>query len=206
MVEKLQASHCQDFNGLACSRYLDNIVPQSMVIVLPDEGERHGKLSSGFSTIIWPIFSRQWQRSRKKVRECILCRHLAPIATPDRLTATLCATDRLTARLCAKASADLVPHRKERRRGTARICEKNSATCPEKSHVSSHFPSCGSYKGPPGSAQFLTLCSASNLAEARRFSSALQGSSPAKTRASSRPSRAHRPYLQPSTNCYKLSE
>ena len=69
------------------------------------------------------------------MRECILCRHLAPIATPDRLTATLCATDRLTARLCAKASADLVPHRKERRRGTARICEKNSATCPEKSQL-----------------------------------------------------------------------
>ena len=73
------------------------------------------------------------------MRECILCRHLAPIATPDRLTATLCATDRLTARLCAKASADLVPHRKERRRGTARICEKNSATCPEKSQVA-RFP------------------------------------------------------------------
>ena len=74
------------------------------------------------------------------MRECILCRHLAPIATPDRLTATLCATDRLTARLCAKASADLVPHRKERRRGTARICEKNSATCPEKSQGAEDTP------------------------------------------------------------------
>ena len=74
------------------------------------------------------------------MRECILCRHLAPIATPDRLTATLCATDRLTARLYAKASADLVPHRKERRRGTARICEKNSATCPEKSQNPYYLP------------------------------------------------------------------
>jgi hypothetical protein len=33
-----------------------------------------------------------------------------------------------------------------------------------------------------------------------------QGALPAKTRASSRPSRAHRPHLQPSTNCYKLSD
>ena len=34
----------------------------------------------------------------------------------------------------------------------------------------------------------------------------MQGSSPAKTRASSRPSRAHGHHLQSSTNCYKLSE
>jgi hypothetical protein len=52
----------------------------------------------------------------------------------------------------------------------------------------------------------LTLCSASNLAEARRLSSPLQGSSPAKTRASSRPSCAPGHHLRPSTNCYKLSE
>jgi hypothetical protein len=40
-------------------------------------------------------------------------------------------------------------------------------------------------------AQFLTLCSASNLAEAQHISSPLQGSSPAKTWASSTPSRAY---------------
>jgi energy-coupling factor transporter ATP-binding protein EcfA2 len=50
-------------------------------------------------------------------------------------------------------------------------------------------------------AQFLTLCSASNLAGARRISSPWQGSSPAKTRASSMPSRAHGPHLRRSTNC-----
>src|SRR5262245_38592979 len=33
-----------------------------------------------------------------------------------------------------------------------------------------------------------------------------QGSSPAKTRASAKPSRAHGHHLRPSTNCYKLSE
>src|SRR6266480_2882425 len=55
-------------------------------------------------------------------------------------------------------------------------------------------------------AQFLAVCSASNLAEARCISSLLQGSSLAKTRAFSRPSRAHGHHLRPSTNCYKLSE
>jgi len=39
-------------------------------------------------------------------------------------------------------------------------------------------------------APFLTLCSASHLVEARRVSSPLLGSSPAKTRAPSMPSRA----------------
>jgi hypothetical protein len=39
-------------------------------------------------------------------------------------------------------------------------------------------------------AQFITLCRVSNQAEAWRLSSPLQGSSPATTRASSRPSRA----------------
>src|SRR5262245_29553116 len=38
--------------------------------------------------------------------------------------------------------------------------------------------------------QFIVLCSASNLAEVRWLSSPLQDSSPAKTRASSRPARA----------------
>src|SRR5262249_16348842 len=55
-------------------------------------------------------------------------------------------------------------------------------------------------------AHFLTLCRASNLAEAQRISSPEQGASPAKTRAASRPPRAHGPPLQPSTNCYKLSD
>ena len=55
-------------------------------------------------------------------------------------------------------------------------------------------------------AQFLPLCSASHLAEARRLSALWQGASLAKTRAFSRPSRAHGHHLRPSTNCYKLSE
>jgi MFS family permease len=52
-------------------------------------------------------------------------------------------------------------------------------------------------------AQFITLCSASNLAEARRFSSPLQGSSPAKTRASSRLRGLQCPWTLSST-FYKL--
>jgi hypothetical protein len=54
-------------------------------------------------------------------------------------------------------------------------------------------------------AQFLTLCRASHLAEARRLSAPWQGASPAQTRASSRPSRAHGHHLRPSTHCEKLS-
>src|SRR5713101_5689388 len=46
-------------------------------------------------------------------------------------------------------------------------------------------------------AQFITLCSASNLAGARRLASPWQGSSPAQTQASSRPSRAHGHHLHP---------
>jgi putative ABC transport system substrate-binding protein len=49
-------------------------------------------------------------------------------------------------------------------------------------------------------AQFIAVCSASNLAEARGISSPLQGSSLAKTRAFSRPSRAYGHHLRPSTN------
>src|SRR6266704_5219093 len=49
-------------------------------------------------------------------------------------------------------------------------------------------------------------CRALNLAKARRPSSPLQGSSPAKTRASSRPSLAHGHHLRPSIHCYKLSD
>ena len=55
-------------------------------------------------------------------------------------------------------------------------------------------------------AQFITLCSAYNLAEARCISCPLLGSSLAKTQTFSRPSRAHGHPLRPSTNCYKLSE
>src|SRR5262249_60793460 len=55
-------------------------------------------------------------------------------------------------------------------------------------------------------AQFITVCGASNLVEARCISSPVQGSSSAKTWASSRPSRAHGHHLRPSTNCYKLSD
>src|SRR5262245_57920222 len=50
-------------------------------------------------------------------------------------------------------------------------------------------------------AQFLTLCSASNLAETRRISSPLQSPSLAKTRTSLSASRAHVDHLHPSTNC-----
>ena len=55
-------------------------------------------------------------------------------------------------------------------------------------------------------AQFLTRCSASTLAEKLTTCSPLQSPSPAKTRTSSRPSRAHGHHLRPSTNCYKLSD
>src|SRR5215831_9210977 len=54
-------------------------------------------------------------------------------------------------------------------------------------------------------AQFITLCRASKLSAARDVSSPVQGSSPAKTWASLRPSRAHGHHLRPSTNCEKLS-
>ena len=57
-----------------------------------------------------------------------------------------------------------------------------------------------------GVAQFLTLCRAYNLAEAPCLFSPGQGASPTKMRASSKPSRAHRPHRQFSTNCEKLRE
>jgi hypothetical protein len=44
------------------------------------------------------------------------------------------------------------------------------------------------------------------MAETRYIFSLLQDSSPAKTRAFSRPSHAHGHSLRPSTNCYKLSD
>jgi hypothetical protein len=50
-------------------------------------------------------------------------------------------------------------------------------------------------------AQFLAVCSASNLAAARCISCPLQGSSLAKMQTSSRPSRAHGHHLRPSTHC-----
>src|SRR4029453_15563213 len=54
-------------------------------------------------------------------------------------------------------------------------------------------------------ASFLTLCHASPLAEACRLSSLLQGSSPAKTRGSSKLSHGPGHHLGPSTKCSKLS-
>jgi hypothetical protein len=59
IVEKRQASRRQDFNELACSRYLENKVLYIKYIVLFDKWEIHGKLSSGFSTIIW-VLARFW--------------------------------------------------------------------------------------------------------------------------------------------------
>jgi len=50
-------------------------------------------------------------------------------------------------------------------------------------------------------AQFLSVCRADNLAEARDIASPMQGASPAKTSASSRPSRVHGPHLRPATHC-----
>jgi hypothetical protein len=54
---------------------------------------------------------------------------------------------------------------------------------------------------PIGVAQFLTLCSASTLAEALRLSLPLQSLSPAKRRASSMSPRAYVHHRRPSTNC-----
>src|SRR5207248_1686954 len=79
-----------------------------------------------------------------------------------------------------------------------------------------HVPFLGGWVGaiPPGypagesnlASLSRRLCSASNLAEARRVPSLWQDPSPAKTRASSIPARAHGHHHQPSTNCYKLSD
>jgi hypothetical protein len=68
------------------------------------------------------------------------------------------------------------------------------------------FPGGAGASGLPRVAHFLSVCRASNLAEARCISSPVQGASPAKTSASSTPSRAHGPPLRPSTNGEKLSE
>src|SRR5262245_56953002 len=54
-------------------------------------------------------------------------------------------------------------------------------------------------------AQFIIFCSASHLAAARSLASPVQDASPAKTWASTRPSRAHDHPLRPSTNCDTLS-
>ena len=75
---------------------------------------------------MWPVFSCKWQWSRKKGGTHVPEQDFLAITPPYRLTATLCATDRLTATVGEKASAGVVPHSKERRGGTARICEKNS--------------------------------------------------------------------------------
>jgi hypothetical protein len=55
-------------------------------------------------------------------------------------------------------------------------------------------------------APLIRRCRASHLEEAQRLSSPLQGSSPAKTQASLRPSRTPGHHLWPSTNCEKLSD
>jgi hypothetical protein len=55
-------------------------------------------------------------------------------------------------------------------------------------------------------AQFLTLCSAYNLAGTQYISSPWQGSSPATTRVASMRSRAHGYPVRPATNCEKLSD
>jgi|RhiMetdeSRZDD1v2_1073273.scaffolds.fasta_scaffold39226_5 hypothetical protein len=65
------------------------------------------------------------------------------------------------------------------------------------------------YSGPDFQtqvAQFITLCSASTLAEKLTTFSPFQSPSPAKTRTSSRPFRAHGHHLRPSTTYYKLSD
>src|SRR5262245_48981141 len=64
-VENQRASPCPDFNGLACSRHREHIALPPMVIVLPEEGDGPRKLSSGFSTIIGPVFSSKWQWSQQ---------------------------------------------------------------------------------------------------------------------------------------------
>src|SRR5215813_1031690 len=55
-------------------------------------------------------------------------------------------------------------------------------------------------------AQFISVCRAYNLTETRCTSSPIQSASPAKTLASSRPSRAHGPHPRPSTNGEKWSD
>ena len=118
-------SHCYDFSGLACSRHREHIALYPMVIVLPEEGDRHGKLSSVFSTIIWPVFSSKWQWSQKNAGLYVLCQSFSSAPASDRLTATLCTTNGLVASLWEKASPGVVPHSKERRGDTARLCRKN---------------------------------------------------------------------------------
>src|SRR5215471_8025043 len=55
-------------------------------------------------------------------------------------------------------------------------------------------------------AQFLAVCSASTLVEKLITFSPLQSSSPAKTRTSSRPFRAHGHHRRPSTTCSTLND
>jgi len=57
-----------------------------------------------------------------------------------------------------------------------------------------------------GVAPLLTCCRASHLAEVRCLSSLWEGASPAKTHASSRPSRAYGYHLRPATNGESLRE
>src|SRR5467141_4958372 len=66
IVEKRQVSRCQDCNRLAWSRHWGQSVLESLVIVRLEQGARHRKCSSDFSTIMWPVFSRLWQWSRKQ--------------------------------------------------------------------------------------------------------------------------------------------
>ena len=99
-------------------------------------GEAYGSClrNTTVSHIIWPVFSSKWQWSRKKVDTYVPGQDFFAITTQNRLTARLCATGRLTARLCEKMSSGVVPHRKERRESTARICLTDAARIWEKSH------------------------------------------------------------------------
>jgi len=72
-------------------------VRESLAIVRLEQGARHRKCSSDFSTIMWPVFSRLWQSSRKKSEAIGPMPACTRLATHDRLVTTICATDRLTA-------------------------------------------------------------------------------------------------------------
>src|SRR5262245_53910710 len=91
--------------------------------------------------------------------------------------------------------------------GAGEVTWRHPDTCVN-STIEHHtgFPGGAGASGLPSVAHFLSVCRASHLAEARGISSPVQGASPAKTSASSRPSRAHGPHLRPSTHCSKWSE
>ena len=80
------------------------------------------EVSPRFSTIMWPVFSSKWQRSRKKADVQGLYPSLVP--GMDSLP-RYALSGGLTATLWVKPSPGVVPHSKERRRGAARLCLKN---------------------------------------------------------------------------------